>query len=401
MLKVPKNSTTPEYLNQLLNNAAQVVKKEKISFKPLSAYEFSQGGTLEWRIKNILPITGLAMIFGGSGAGKSFFILDVIASIARGSTWHGKKTKKGRVIYIAAEGANGFRKRLRAYAKHHKIALQDIDLHIIAATPNIYTGDVAPLIEDIQNAGGADVVVIDTLAQVTVGANENGGEDMGLVISHCQLLGEELRALIILIHHSGKNSKNGSRGWSGLKGPLDVEIEISKKGKSCLAIITKQKDEADGERFPFALKQVWLENDADGEPISSCVVVYVDEPDNQIKRPTGLWQRRIFGALETLGGKSVPLDALIKESIKGTENKILPDQKTSKRDSRLDSAKRALEGLEKAGSLVIENRCASLPHFRNSSQNDICEIAASTDLNSQMPQHPIGVRDCETDADQN
>ena len=42
-----------------------------------------------------------------SGAGKSFMALDMAGAIARGLPWRGKKTKQGRVVYIAAEGAGG------------------------------------------------------------------------------------------------------------------------------------------------------------------------------------------------------------------------------------------------------------------------------------------------------
>jgi len=41
-------------------------------------------------------------------------------------------------------------------------------------------------------AAGADtsVIVVDTLAQTTPGANENAGEDMGKALGHCKRLHE-------------------------------------------------------------------------------------------------------------------------------------------------------------------------------------------------------------------
>jgi hypothetical protein len=88
---------------------------------------------------SILPKAGLAMVYGESGAGKTFFVFDMVATIARGVDWRGRKVKKGRVIYVAAEGVGGFRKRLNAYASHHEISLNELDVGIIDDAPIPYT----------------------------------------------------------------------------------------------------------------------------------------------------------------------------------------------------------------------------------------------------------------------
>jgi RecA-family ATPase len=44
------------------------------------------------------------------------------------------------------------------------------------------------------------------MSAVTPGANENSGEDVGKLIEHCKLLNKKTGALVILIHHSGKDS---------------------------------------------------------------------------------------------------------------------------------------------------------------------------------------------------
>ena len=56
-----------------------------------------------WRIKGLLPRTGLACIFGASGSGKTFLALDIACHIATGMSWGERKTAQGVVIYIAAE----------------------------------------------------------------------------------------------------------------------------------------------------------------------------------------------------------------------------------------------------------------------------------------------------------
>ncbi|MFK5284070.1 AAA family ATPase, partial [Lacticaseibacillus paracasei] len=77
------------------------------------------------------------MLYGESGSGKSFMALQLAGAIARGVEWRGRRVKQGRVVYIAAEGAGGFRNRCVAYAQAEGIALADLPLGIVADAPNL------------------------------------------------------------------------------------------------------------------------------------------------------------------------------------------------------------------------------------------------------------------------
>jgi len=153
---------------------------------------------------------------------------------------------------------------------------------VIADAPNLREPkDAAALTHSIirwvqDRKEPVDVVVIDTLSATTPGGNENSGEDMGLVLSHCKLLNKATGALVVLIHHSGKDSTKGARGWSGLRAAADAEIEIVRNGDYRTASITKMKDGTDGGVYPFKLKVIELGVTADGEVESSCVIEHVD-----------------------------------------------------------------------------------------------------------------------------
>ena len=55
------------------------------------------------------------------------------------------------------------------------------------------------------------VIVVDTLAQATVGMDENSGEDMTRAIAACKRIQED-EGLVVLIHHTGKDTSRGMRG---------------------------------------------------------------------------------------------------------------------------------------------------------------------------------------------
>ncbi len=244
-------------------------------FKALTIAEFTAGKSPPWLVKNVLPQAALGVIYGESTSGKTFFALDVVGSIGRGEPWRGNRVTQGRVVYICAEGVSGFRNRVTAYLNHHK--LTDLDLRVIPDAPNFMkTDDIVAVLGSLREAGPVSVVVVDTFAQVMPGANENAGEDVGKAIYHCQQIHRLTGALVLLIHHSGKDASKGARGWSGLRAAADVEIEITRIEHDRVATVTKLKDGEDGVEFGFKLQTVPVGADDDGDVVTSCVIEYTD-----------------------------------------------------------------------------------------------------------------------------
>lgn len=248
------------------------VRREK--FAVSGAGEFASGPPQQWIIKGLLPKAQVGMIYGESTAGKSFVAMDMLGSIARGLPWRGMRTKQGRVVLVVAEGLMGARGRLKAYAQHHGIDLADVPFGIIGDVPSmLLKEDVKALAKQVVDWGGADIIVLDTLAQSSAGANENSGEDMGKVLAHCRGLNKMTGAMVLLVHHAGKDASRGARGWSGLKGAMDVEIEVTRSkllGRNIQ--LSKAKDGDEGKVMGFKLQVVTIGTDEDGDPITSCVV---------------------------------------------------------------------------------------------------------------------------------
>lgn len=73
-----------------------------------------------WLVDDIIPETGIGVIYGESGSYKSFLTIDLLAHIGNGRAWFGKDTKKKPVIYIALEGNAGIPKRIKAWKIHNR-----------------------------------------------------------------------------------------------------------------------------------------------------------------------------------------------------------------------------------------------------------------------------------------
>ena len=318
------------------------------------AHLFAQGKPPTWMIKGFLPRAELAVLFGESGSGKSFLALDVAVDIAMGTPWRGRHTRQGRVVYIAAEGAGGFRNRLKAIAQQRGIALEDIHIGVITDAPNMLEKtDALDVAKAIVAAGGADLVIVDTWAQVTPGSNENSGEDMGRALAHCKGIHRATGALVMLVHHSGKDTSKGARGWSGMRAAADVELEVLRNDNARSVSVTKLKDGEDGAEFGFRLENVVLGLDEDGEEISSCVVEHNDSGRVQRgnKGPKGAVERLVIEQLEEqigMGGGTVDVNVLM-----GLVKSQMPLAE-GKRDQRSAHIHRALESLRASNRIVVE-----------------------------------------------
>ena len=238
--------------------------------------QYTQRKPVEWLVKGVLPKAEIGALFGASGAGKSFFALDLLAAVARGVEWRGRTVRQGAVAYVCAEGAGGFARRMEAYSEYHGIEEpQHLPFYVLGDSPNLMERtDVRDLQDGLRDLPPVSVIVVDTLAQTTPGANENSGEDMGRALGHCRALHKATGAMVLLIGHAGKDADRGMRGWSGIKGALDVEILVERDGQRRAATITKLKDgEGEGEEFAFHLHGVQVGEDDAGDAITSCVAL--------------------------------------------------------------------------------------------------------------------------------
>jgi hypothetical protein len=235
-------------------------------------------------IEGVLTSGDGSVLYGDSNSGKTFLVIDLAASVARGVPWMDKRTEPGLVVYLAAESPASVRGRLQAYQKHHgckvphfAIVQSPIDLFDDDADTN----RVITLVHQLERQRGQKVrlIVGDTLARLSAGANENAGQDMGLVVRRFDRIRNECKAHFLLIHHSGKNAANGARGWSGVRAAVDTEIEISDSASGRCVEITKQRDlPGKGTRIGFRLDVVTLGHTKWGGPATSCVVTAADAP---------------------------------------------------------------------------------------------------------------------------
>ena len=257
--------------------------------------------TDEYHIDGLLPKAEIVLVYGASSSGKTFLVTDMLCAITRGADWNKLHVEKGRALYIAAESAGNYRKRLRAYRSAFNVPWKDLPF-VIGAAPNLADEkDAAYLARAILDFGCVDLMVIDTLAASTPGADENSGKDMGKVMDHCRFIHRQTGATVVLVHHAGKVAAAGARGWSGLRAAVDAELEICRSGDYRSVTVTKLRDGEDGARYHFKLSPVNLGVDKRGRDITSCVVEHIDEPAKLAStKPRGKYETRVYSVVRAL-----------------------------------------------------------------------------------------------------
>jgi hypothetical protein len=326
----------------------------KLHFPLLTPDQFMKRKPMSWLVRGVLPRAALAVIYGASTAGKTFFTFDLVASIVRGIEWNGRRVTRGKGVYIVAEGSEGFRNRVQAYCEFHGIGPGELDIVILPAAPNLMDkAQVVELIKDLQTLGPLDFVVVDTYARVMVGGNENDAKDTTTMVSHCARIHKHTGALVILVHHSGKDPSSGARGSSVLKAAADVEIEVVRTKEYRSARVAKMKDGDDSGEFRFTLPIVELGENEDGDAITSCVVQHRDHDGTPAPSAEGLKGQAalIFSTLADL----IDLAGTVTYA-EGIEHCVaqLPHEE-GKRDRRRDAVSRTFEKLMGENRLKVED----------------------------------------------
>lgn len=211
----------------------------------------------------------LAMIAGPSGSGKSVFQLHLGAALLNGSVvFDHTIPKRARMLYVNLEG--DLKPRLEAIEQHHPGWTFPAPHAMFLTRPwRLNDRDsVDDLANHVNQAGGVDVIFIDTLNRATPGSDENLSTDMGMVITHANLLINKTGAAVVLTHHTGKAKERGPRGHSSLYAALDtcLMVDETESGMRMVELV-KTRQGPGGKKYYFTIENIALGEDDYGLPV--------------------------------------------------------------------------------------------------------------------------------------
>lgn len=285
---------------QLAAEAVKVVKMDGEPYEPeeIQALEdmalpdqifakisFSAGSTLDeltamrWLIDGIIPADSFGVVFGESGAHKSFLTLDMAACIASGKQWHEFDIDaQGAVLYIAAEGSMGLLQRVVAWERKHGVDLSNklavVRMPILADNVTMAEAFRQAAVMAAEKMGQPiAMIVVDTLARSFQG-DENSAKDVGVFINSCDRWRSQLDgATVLVVAHTGKALERGIRGSSAIKAACDFSYLVKKTEKQHSVLkCDKSKDGDEPEDMHFYFERVELgRTDRKGREMASLV----------------------------------------------------------------------------------------------------------------------------------
>jgi len=194
-------------------------------------------------IDGLLYRDSLAWLHGKPGHCKSFVALDWACCIDAGLPWMGLAVTPGRVLYVIAEGTTGLRPRVRAWEDRagQKTGVIFLPVAVQMLQP-ADTAAIAALAAEL----GCVLVVIDTQARVTVGADENSAVDMGRLVVAAEQIRMASGACVQFVHHEARGGDN-LRGSTALEGAATTILRVVKDGSRIELTNPKQKDTAEAD----------------------------------------------------------------------------------------------------------------------------------------------------------
>lgn len=273
---IPRSVQTAEGKYRKLNNLqpfvvdpiTNEVKRKKFFTK--IGNPFIGLGPAPMVVQKLFELDALSILFGPSGTYKSFVAVDLMCSVATGTEFHGYKTNKMAVIYVAGEGQKGIKTRMAAWSTERGINVDDVEIHCTDCSISMLDEDsikaaseeIKGILERCQLKLG--FIVIDTIARNFGDGDESSAKDVARYLNNIDnYLRVPYGPNVLSIAHSGieEGRVRGSTAW---KAGMDQQYETALKPLGMMELkCHKMKDSKKPDSMTFAMKSVYLRTDID------------------------------------------------------------------------------------------------------------------------------------------
>ena len=187
-----------------------------------------------WILQGVIPEDAYCIMYAPEASFKTFIALDMALSVACGFPVDPANftdediLRPGPVLYVTSEGLGNIRKRIAGWEAVHNGGREVAGFDLFDPVPKL-TDDPENLVEFIRSVrGDYQLIVIDTIARVMQGMNENAQENASAFTG----LADYLRSAgagtsILALHHVNKDG--GIRGSGVFAGDADVVLRVEER----------------------------------------------------------------------------------------------------------------------------------------------------------------------------
>lgn len=255
-----------------------------------------------WTIKNLLPETGAGLLSGQWGTAKTFAGLDMSAAIMTATPFAGREiTRRGGVLFVAAEGATEIPIRLQGLVEHKlsplalaeaaagrpiRADLESLPFAWIEECPSLKDG-FDRLLAGAQSAAShiaeqfdlpLALIIVDTLNAAANFKDGNDAAEGQFIMNRLNDLSRKTGAFVLAVDHFGKAVETGTRGTSAKEAAADMVLalladrDIAGNISNTRMAVRKLRGGSTGAETPFDLKVVELGNEE-----TTCIIEWSAE----------------------------------------------------------------------------------------------------------------------------
>jgi AAA domain len=260
----------------------------------LAGFHFDGVGSIEPEprlIDDLLSTSGLTLIGGQSGAGKTFLVIMMMVCLAEKKPFFGREVRE-RVgtLYVAGEGQGAIAARIAAakdavgLESDRKLPIAWLDTPPPLDTPqkvDAFVAKLRALDARFQQDHGVRLgaVILDTASACFDLKDENDNAEVARICKAMQRVAAGFGGVVVPVHHYGKVLEAGPRGASAWRGNVEIILgaladvdQLTGDVKSRELAVAKNRDGAQGPVAPFTLEFTVLGTTGDGRDFGACFV---------------------------------------------------------------------------------------------------------------------------------
>lgn len=228
--KAAQSEAGTEDEEQQEDQAARVARIKSLFLSPEALRAWAKEQPREWIVEGLLPTRAVVFVTGvEKEAGKSSFVWSLVGQAERGGDFLNRTLPKVRAVVLTEEDRSDLEEKLVAFGIGQAIVLPQERVFDEAME------DTVAAAAEVVRECGAKIVVIDTFAafaQLEGDAESKSG--VAQLLKPLRRLAREAGVLVLVIHHTSKNSEaqgiRRNRGSTALTGIVEGSLEVRASG---------------------------------------------------------------------------------------------------------------------------------------------------------------------------
>jgi len=257
--RINLNGSDPEEKEKIFRELGEVFLKNGRSESKYrvrnAAFALENQQPSEYIVQNLFGKGSVSVIPGAPGTKKTYSLLSCGVCVAMGEPWLRFNTKKSNVLFVDEESGEKRLSRRLGEVLRGEFGDETTAINFISLAQFDLRDPVeAVLLQDLIVDLDAEFVIIDALADIMPGADENAVKDVHPVFMRLRRMAEETGAAIVIIHHTNKGG--GFRGSTAISGAVDLMLIMESK-KDEARIEFKTEKARDIEPISFSAEAHW------------------------------------------------------------------------------------------------------------------------------------------------